>query len=697
MARVPCLKLTVVAVAVGVMIGLSPAGIEAQSVGERIKRAAEAAAKALEAKNKAKEEQRQKGEQPGPPETPTRSQGRGRQPNDTPAAATQKPSSAKVEAEVVAPVAALERMFISPRGAHLATAVQRGSRWVVTHDGVDGPRFDEIATNRVRFSPDGSRYLYVARSGEEYVVMVDGKELARMPRAGTNIIRAEDYAPDFSPNSKHVSFAVERRGSANEENYCQLYVNGQPVQKSYGGSEQCKPTWSPDGSRYAMIINPVHTPGPSGSGSPHQLIVDGKPAGYPGPGFVMSHPDLKFTADGKHLFVKTVQHTPGRDPTHVMFMDGKPWVKAQNITVHVPPAGDRVVAVISSGQGGTSSYHQFLHVDGKKVPGSECPGYGLVVRFSPDGKRYAAQCQIQGAKGHSLVVDGKKGQEYDYIEHFGFTPDSSKVVYVARMGRQVFVVTGEEESDGYQRVVGPDPAALPVAFGAGGKRIGYAVQTMNSQCGVVVDGKLTLVPPPSCVTEVSFSSDGSRYASFGGATLIVDGAVQNRGAPAFNNRTTSGIGVVFSPDGKYIAHLAGIPSDASRVALVVNDRQMLLPSSTQRAQVFMPTFTPDGRHFVFAGVAGGGFPLGQELIVYVDGRPAARFPGGAPGFPWLANHSPLSAENGPAWEIGPAGVLTFLVKDGVDANAVMKRVKITLPTDTNIDTMLSEMRPVGGR
>ena len=231
------------------------------------------------------------------------------------------------------------------------------------------------------------------------------------------------------------------------------------------------------------------------------LIVDGKPAGYPGPGFTLMPPwqtggyDLKFTADGKHLFVDTGQHTPGRDPTHVMFMDGKPWVKAQNITLHVPPAGDRVVAVISSGQGGTSSYHQFLQVDGKKVPGSECPGYGP-VHFSPDGKRYAAQCQVQSAKGHSLVVDGKKGQEYDSIEHFGFSPDSSRVVYVARMGRQVFVVTGEEESDGYQRVVGPDPTALPVALGAGGKRIGYAVQTMNSQCGVVVDGKLTLLPPP---------------------------------------------------------------------------------------------------------------------------------------------------------------------------------------------------------
>lgn len=693
MARVPCLKLTVVAVVVGGMIGLSPVGIEAQSVGERIKRAA---AKALAAKKKVEEEQRPKGEPPAPPGTPTAPQGRGGRPNAAPPAATQKPSSAKVEAEVVAPVAALEHMFISPRGAHLATAAQRGSRWVVTHDGVDGPRFDEIVTNRVRFSPDGARYAYVARSGEEYVLVVDGKELVRVPRPNTQV----SILPEFTSNSRHLYFAVTRAGAGrSEDNYCQLYVDGQAIQKSYGGVpvKPCLPTWSSDGGRYLMIINPVATPPPGNAPRPWTLIVDGKPAGYPGPGFTLDTnglgSDTIFTADGKHLYVKAQQIIPGQGILPVMFLDGKAWLKAQDIRLHAPPAGDRVVAVISTGQGGTSSYRQFLHVDGKQVPGSECPGYGP-VHFSPDGKRYAAQCQVQSAKGHSLVVDGKKGQEYDFIERVGFTPDSSRVVYVARMGRQVFVVTGEEESDGYQRVVGPDPAALPVAFGAGGKRIGYAVQTMNSQCGVVVDGKLTLLPPPSCVTEVSFSPDGLRYASLGGRTLIVDGAVQNKDARVFANRTTLGIGVVFSPDSKHIAYLATIPSDTSKAALVVDDRQILLPSP----QAFMPTFTPDGRHFVFAATAGAGFPLGQELIIYVDGRPAARFPGGGGNtFPWVTNYFDTTDKNGPAWEMGPDGVLTFLVKDGVDANAVMKRVKVMPPADTNIDTMLSELRPVGSR
>jgi len=199
-------------------------------------------------------------EQPAAPGTT----GRGGRSNAAASPADQKSSNAKVEAEVVAPAAALEHMFISPRGAHLATAVQRGSRWVVTHDGVDGPRFDEIVTNRVRFSPDGARYAYFARSGEEYVFMVDGKELTRIPRTNTRLDLVADAGPaDFSSNGKQVYFAIRRTGTGrNEENYCQLYVNGQPVQKSYSGSDPCKPTWSPDGNRYALIVNPVHTPVP---------------------------------------------------------------------------------------------------------------------------------------------------------------------------------------------------------------------------------------------------------------------------------------------------------------------------------------------------------------------------------------------------------------------------------------------------
>jgi hypothetical protein len=136
--------------------------------------------------------------------------------------AGQKPSTAKVESTVVAPASVMSGagmsgpVQISARGAHVTAKVQRGSRWVLTHDGMDGPRFDEIL--RARFSPDGERYMYLARAGQEYVVIVDGKELNRTAAAeNTQVLLDENQGGfDFSENGRHVFFAVGRAGSRNE-------------------------------------------------------------------------------------------------------------------------------------------------------------------------------------------------------------------------------------------------------------------------------------------------------------------------------------------------------------------------------------------------------------------------------------------------------------------------------------------------
>ncbi len=51
---------------------------------------------------------------------------------------------AKVDEQVVAPNEQGLRYSISPRGAHLVAVTQKGSRYVVLHDGVAGPLFDQI-------------------------------------------------------------------------------------------------------------------------------------------------------------------------------------------------------------------------------------------------------------------------------------------------------------------------------------------------------------------------------------------------------------------------------------------------------------------------------------------------------------------------------------------------------------------------
>ena len=97
-------------------------------------------------------------------------------------------------------------------GGSAAAVVLRGSRTVVVHDGVDGPRFDAILgeSSGLVFSPDGSRLAYVGRQGAEFVFMADGKELlrvpaARHPRLGSN---SAESIPQFTDNGRHVYFPL---------------------------------------------------------------------------------------------------------------------------------------------------------------------------------------------------------------------------------------------------------------------------------------------------------------------------------------------------------------------------------------------------------------------------------------------------------------------------------------------------------
>ena len=96
---------------------------------------------------------------------------------------------ARVDEQIVAPNEQDMAYSISPKGAHLVAITQKGTRWVVLHDGVPGPLFDQIINNgsggRISFSPDGTRYGYAGRQGQEWVVVIDGKEVLRRP-IGTN-------------------------------------------------------------------------------------------------------------------------------------------------------------------------------------------------------------------------------------------------------------------------------------------------------------------------------------------------------------------------------------------------------------------------------------------------------------------------------------------------------------------------------
>jgi dipeptidyl aminopeptidase/acylaminoacyl peptidase len=365
-------------------------------------------------------------------------------------------------------------------------------------------------------------------------------------------------------------------------------------------------------------------------------------------------------------------------------VDGKPWVRAEGVQVFMPMQGERVVSVITAGTG-TPNRTQFLHVDGKKVPGTDCANISE-VHFSPDGKRYAADCETP-ARSHALLFDTKRGQEYQQIAYYGFSPDSAKVIYVGTSNLKNFLVVDDKESDGYNNLGQSTDGGktAPVTYGNGGKRIGFVTgaDDAGQVCYVWVDNKVTPMKLPGCASNFSFSPDASRYAFTSGTNfraVYVDGAPLpgsiNMDGFNFNNHLSGKVmrvPYVWSPDSKHVVYW-GTAED--KPGMFVDGKVTTLPLPN----AFFPTFSADGRHFIF-GAPGPmqGSPTAY-LFIYVDGRIAARFSGGAGQL----------IRDDYAWEMGPDGTFTVLVQDESD----IKRVRITPGDDTSIDTMLAQSRTV---
>jgi dipeptidyl aminopeptidase/acylaminoacyl peptidase len=400
------------------------------------------------------------------------------------------------------------------------------------------------------------------------------------------------------------------------------------------------------------------------------LVVDGKAPGY-------NAREPMFTITGQHLYT-TAPPVSGR-PGKEILLDGKPLVRADNVQLFMPPAGDRVWALITSGQFGAPN-SQFLFVDGKKVAGSEC---SIIqnIRFSPDGNHTIADCQTP-ARSHVALVDGKKGQEYMNLNFLGFTPDSSKPVYIASNGQKSFLVVGDQESDGYNSIAQvSDQTKPPVVYANGGKRIGFAGQ-VNGNCFVWIDSKVTNRTPQTCPSNFTFSPDGSRYAFNTGYKPLginIDGTdVRDLTVVPFRSLLEMGTNAgsltnsfQFSPDGKHIAYSGRSDSQGS-FGFVMDSK--FTPLETN--ELMFPTFTPDSRHLIFGALlpALQGVP---QVGIFVDGRMALR----VSGFPSLVTN---------IWsrEMSPQGVMTLILEDGAD----LKRYRITPADDTSVDTMIAAGR-----
>ncbi|MEZ4457321.1 MAG: hypothetical protein R2882_12360 [Gemmatimonadales bacterium] len=190
------------------------------------------------------------------------------------------PAQTRVDSVVVAPNEDGLSYYISPMGAHLVAVTQKGSRFIVTRDGVPGPAVDRIlnpgtAAWIMNFSPDGERYGYTAKVGQDWIAVVDGKEVYRQP-IGTNDLVNRGGGPHlrFSPNGKHWVLYYTNPSVVRPTDDPSWYL-WDGVMGPKGADANL--VVSPDGEHHAyVVVNPVNA-------NQRALVVDGSKPDTPVP------------------------------------------------------------------------------------------------------------------------------------------------------------------------------------------------------------------------------------------------------------------------------------------------------------------------------------------------------------------------------------------------------------------------------
>jgi hypothetical protein len=392
-------------------------------------------------------------------------------------------------------------------------------------------------------------------------------------------------------------------------------------------------------------------------------VVDGKMAPYRGGA-------PQWSADSQHLYT-TIEHSGPASNTEAM-LDGKVFMRADHLTLNVAPAGNMVVALVDAGIR-TPTPVQFLVVDGKKVPGSEIVhlrgGQIDKVTFSPDGKHYAARfSSSQGAQ--YVFVDGKRGSEYQKVDHIVFTSDPSKVTYTAFSNGKPYAIIGDQESE----VCLPEPTP-PVIEAHGELMVAATGGRAGAMCGltggagtIYMDGKTNPLPSGAqSGTDLRFSPDGRHYAyraffQGGGQRLVIDGSVQtntNLGTPSVPRYH-----YVFSPDSQHVAVDSDPPSPTGQYAsgIFVDGKYTPVVANNGMKRL---EFTADSKHIIWAQSVSGR----DALRIFVDGKAVAE-----------AGTAITASSKEGWWDMAPDGSLSVLVQD--ERN--LKRITITPSAETSI-------------
>ncbi len=568
------------------------------------------------------------------------------------ASATWAMADAKVEEQEVARATEYNMSVISAQGAHLACVSHKGSRVAVLIDGVAGPKLDQVdmasgapptngytslepRTRVIVFSPDGVHCAYCGQQGNEMVVVVDGKELQRLPY---KLNMFSGCPLQFSPGGKHIFYAYDDSTS-----HTTFVIDGKPcpftpsaLPPTFKGIE-----FSPDELHYAFLTANPDKP------DVKVLILDGQVLGAVGE-------DPQFTPDSKAIIT-----TLRQQGVAAMMINGKLAAKAPGLVkICLAPVGRFIIPIVVEANPATGGTTMYLIANGKKIEDSVARKIDRVI-FSPDGKHYAAHCIGPQDTQQWVVIDGNKGDPYKQIDpaDMKYSPDSSKMVYVAQNNGVSVVVVNSEESDAF------DLMADKPKFSATGSHLVYVTSQNNDpNTSVVFDGKAVKRRFGGLPV---LSPDGARCAFvYGGPNgvgpLVVDGVDQ---------KVTLAKQYAFNADGKHLECIGKRDQDPD-FGLFVDGTPVYT-----RPCIFFPTFTPDGQHLFWLGVEPPAADGGGSFVVYCDGKAVTK----------LDNKNGSIIRGDGAWSMQPDGTLVIVGNQGES----IKRMRITAPADTSIATMLA--------
>ncbi len=501
---------------------------------------------------------------------------------------TPLPTSLKLSAELVgADGTTPDHITVSPNGLHIAYIAHKGSRSVAVIDGKMGPVFDafdhisQLQDQRFAFSPDGKRCAYLGHASDDIKVVVGDEQSP----AGLQI---RDFM--FSPDGSHYAYSMV---VANNGPWLEVF-DGKPQPTEYV-SETKNPVFSSDGKHFAytgqmkeFIKEPKST----------VLVVDGKAS----PRFSDVR-EFTFSRNGAHYaYIGYERDYPagasGPTTTSHLIVDG-----AEKATfpamAHLVMSDDGAHVAVFGGSGNDADREFTAWLDGQTWKFSYASSEQPPPVMSADGSKIAYLQYKPGSNRKAVVVNGKKGLDYDEINDVHFSSDGH-LYYRASMINDggSFVIKDEEESGPYKATPNGGDMAAALVFSPDGKHVAYRAG----------DGKHVFVV-----------ADGKKGADY----------------DMLHSK------LVYSPNSQHLAYLAmrnvannlppierqqylQKPGHDTGIYIVVDEKPLNLPDNSFNGQAASLQFSPDGQHTVVCD--------GNSLF-RVDGQPikSASHQGQPPG------------------------------------------------------------------